>query len=68
MTLEALEAKYGVPAAVIRSKLGLPESAPLDERLGRLRDMPGHEFEPSDVREIIDEYQAGRPAVPPTQE
>ena len=56
-TLAEIETEYGVPATFIRERLGLPASAPLDERLGRLSQKTGSRFEPSDVRGIIEEYR-----------
>jgi hypothetical protein len=59
-TLAEIEAYDGVPAAVIRRELGLPEDVPADERLGRLRGR--YDFRMSDVRRIVEEH---RPATRP---
>lgn len=55
MTLAELEADTGVPVAVIREKLGLPDTVPPDERLGRLGSRYG--FRMSAVRDIIETHR-----------
>jgi hypothetical protein len=54
MTLQEVEQKTGVPAAVILKELGLPPDTPLDERLGRLRKQ--YEFEMHTVQDIVQKH------------
>lgn len=56
MTLAQLEAQTGVPVAYVLKQLDLPESLDHNEQLGRLR--REYSFEISDVRQIVEEYQA----------
>jgi len=51
MTLTDVETLTGVPPAVVLRGLGLPDSLPTNERLGRLR--KEHGFELQDVREVV---------------
>jgi hypothetical protein len=51
MTLQEIEQKTGVPAAVILKELGLPPDTPTDERMGRLRKR--YEFEMHTVQDIV---------------
>jgi len=59
MTLQEVEDRYGVPAEVIRTELGLPDSVSSDQRLGRLRQR--YDFRMSTLRRIIEQYQARKP-------
>jgi hypothetical protein len=54
MTLQEIEQKTGVPAAVILKELGLPLDTPTDERMGRLRKKYG--FEMHTVQDIIQKH------------
>ena len=54
MTLQEIEQKTGVPAAVILKELGLPPDTPTDERMGRLRKR--YEFEMHTVQDIVQKY------------
>lgn len=56
MTLEEVEAQTGVPASFVLARLGLPQSTPSDEKLGRLRRDNG--FEMQDVRRAIAAYHS----------
>jgi hypothetical protein len=51
MTLHDIEGKTGISARVLADRLGLPRSASLDDRLGRLRKR--YRFTMQDVRDII---------------
>ena len=51
MTLLDIEKGTGISAAAVLKRLGLPESAPLDMTLGRLRKL--HAFSIQDVRDIV---------------
>jgi hypothetical protein len=51
MTLQEIEQKTGVPAALILKELGLPPDTPTDERMGRLRKR--YEFEMHTVQDIV---------------
>ena len=53
MTLYDLQKETGIPARKIADKLGLPESAPLNDTLGRLRRRYG--FAMQDVRDAVAE-------------
>ena len=55
MTLAEFEADTGVPVAVVREGLGLPDTVLPDERLGRLRHQYG--FEMSALHAIIESHQ-----------
>jgi len=52
MTLQEIQQRTGVPAAVILEDLGLPADIPTDERLGRLS--REHGFEVRAVREAVE--------------
>jgi len=54
MSLADIELATGVPAKVIVSELGLPDTIPADERLGRLKRR--YDFEMHDIREIIEKH------------
>jgi hypothetical protein len=51
MTLRDIERKTGISARVLADRLGLPQGASLDDRLGRLRKR--YRFTMQDVRDII---------------
>jgi len=54
MTLAEVADLAGLSVERLRQALGLPEDAPADEQLGRLRQRYG--FQMSDVRRIVDEH------------
>jgi hypothetical protein len=54
MTLQEIEQKTGIPAAVILKELGLPPDTPTDERMGRLRKQYG--FEMHTVQDIVQKH------------
>jgi hypothetical protein len=58
MTLQEVERRTGVPAAVIVETLGLPSDLPTDQRLGQLRKKYG--FDIHDVREIVEKHRQQR--------
>ncbi|MGD2294582.1 MAG: DUF4405 domain-containing protein [Candidatus Aminicenantes bacterium] len=51
MSLKDIERQTGIPARILADNLGLPSTAPLNERLGRLRRM--YLFTIQDVRDVI---------------
>ncbi len=51
MTLLDIEKGTGISTAAVAKRLGLPESAPLDMSLGRLRKL--HTFSIQDVRDVV---------------
>lgn len=51
MTLKDIGKQAGIPALSLAEKLGLPSTAPLNERIGRLRRM--YQFTLQDVRDVI---------------
>jgi hypothetical protein len=58
MTLYDIESQTGVPAWAIADRLGLPPSASLAERLGRLR--KAHFFTMQDVRNALSDLMEER--------
>ena len=58
MTLADIERLTGVPGRKIASKLGMPDNAPLDQTLGRLRRQYG--FEVEQVRDLVTDLSGGR--------
>jgi len=55
MTLAEVSEKYDVPIHCLKTHLGIPESAPETEKLGRLRD--AYDFTMSDVESAIARYR-----------
>jgi len=51
MTFYDIQEEAGIPARKIADKLGLPESTPLDENIGRLRRR--FSFSIQDVRDAV---------------
>ncbi|MDT8375974.1 MAG: DUF4405 domain-containing protein [Mariprofundaceae bacterium] len=58
MTLKEIEAATGVPSAYIVEALNLPASVSENERVGLLK--REHNFELTDIRAVITEYNAGK--------
>jgi len=58
MTLNEVAETYSVPIEHLKTKLGLPQETPGDEKLGALRRSFG--FKMTDVGRIIDEYRQSR--------
>jgi hypothetical protein len=58
MSLGDVEKATGIKAEEIAGKLGLPEDAPLDQNLGRLRRVYGFQIE--QVRDLINKLSGGR--------
>ncbi|NLX14166.1 MAG: DUF4405 domain-containing protein [Phycisphaerales bacterium] len=59
MTLAEVEAATGVPVAILKSELGLPENVADGERLGRLGRQ--YDFDMDEVRDIVTKHRS-RPA------
>lgn len=63
LTLAEAAATGGMPAELLRSRLGLPEQVSTDERIGRL--VRAHGITIARVREIVGEYRPARAATRP---
>ncbi len=58
MSLRDIEKATGIPARKLADELGLPEDAPLDQNLGRMRRV--YDFQIEQVRELINRLSGGK--------